>query len=402
MRITRLTAENVKRLKAVDITPEGDVVVISGRNAQGKTSVLDSIWLALGGGPAKKEAPKPIREGQEMAYAIVDLGDIIVRREWTRAGTTRLTVTNRDGAKFSGPQEMLDQLVGRMSFDPLLFTRQTEKEQLSTLLGIVDLGFDPDELAARRKALYEERTVVGREVKRLEGVVASMPEPPADLAPIDMTEITKAMLAASERNGQRKRIAEASVTLDSTIERLRLQLDAARLEREAMAVRLDELGGPESIESFVADQDEAEQINLAVRNADVRAAAVRELDTAVTKQADLTALIEGVDARKATAVAEATMPITGLAFDDEGVTYNDVPFRQCSASEQLRVSVAMAIAANPAIRVIRITDGSLLDSGNMALLAEMAKEHDAQIWVEVVDETGQLGVVIEDGSVVAP
>ena len=49
MKIIELQAENVKRLKAVDITPDGTLQIIGGRNAQGKSAVLDSIWLALGG-----------------------------------------------------------------------------------------------------------------------------------------------------------------------------------------------------------------------------------------------------------------------------------------------------------------------------------------------------------------
>ena len=61
----------------------------------------------------------------------------------------------------------------------------------------------------------------------------------------------------------------------------------------------------------------------------------------------------------------------------------------------------MAMALNPEIRVIRITDGSLLDSGNLALIAEMADEHDFQVWIEKVDESGTIGVYIEDGAVAA-
>ena len=49
MKIVSLEAENYKRLKAVEITPDGNMVVIGGRNAQGKSSVLDAIWAALGG-----------------------------------------------------------------------------------------------------------------------------------------------------------------------------------------------------------------------------------------------------------------------------------------------------------------------------------------------------------------
>jgi hypothetical protein len=51
--------------------------------------------------------------------------------------------------------------------------------------------------------------------------------------------------------------------------------------------------------------------------------------------------------------------------------------------------------------VIRISDGSLLDSDSLALLAEMATEGDYQIWIEMVDSTGKVGISIEDGAVAA-
>ena len=91
----------------------------------------------------------------------------------------------------------------------------------------------------------------------------------------------------------------------------------------------------------------------------------------------------------------------GLGFDDDGVTLDGVPFAQASAAEQLRVSVAMAMALNPKVRIIRITDGSLLDSENLALIEEMAGANGFQVWIERVDESGAVGVVIEDGEVKA-
>ena len=83
MRIITLKAENIKKLKAVEITPEGNVVIISGRNEQGKTSVLDCIWLALAGADASKGMPKPIRTGEKKANTTLDLGDLVVTRTWT-------------------------------------------------------------------------------------------------------------------------------------------------------------------------------------------------------------------------------------------------------------------------------------------------------------------------------
>lgn len=48
-RIVELHVSNIKRIKTVDITPEKDIVILEGDNAQGKTSVMDSIAYLLGG-----------------------------------------------------------------------------------------------------------------------------------------------------------------------------------------------------------------------------------------------------------------------------------------------------------------------------------------------------------------
>ncbi len=63
------------------------------------------------------------------------------------------------------------------------------------------------------------------------------------------------------------------------------------------------------------------------------------------------------------------------------------------------MSVAIAMAGNPKLRVLRIKDGSLLDSKSYAMLQEMAELHDFQCWVEAVDESGTVGIVMEDGAV---
>ena len=81
MRIIRLAAENVKRLVAVEITPKGNVIEITGKNGAGKTSVLDSIWWALAGNRTHQAVP--VRRGETEAVISLDLGDIKVRREFS-------------------------------------------------------------------------------------------------------------------------------------------------------------------------------------------------------------------------------------------------------------------------------------------------------------------------------
>jgi DNA repair exonuclease SbcCD ATPase subunit len=404
MRIVRLQAENVKRLRAVEITPDGNTVVISGRNGQGKTSVLDSIWFALGGGPATKGTVRPIRDGERSASVTLDLGELKVTRTWT-GEKTALRVESAEGARYSSPQAMLDGLVGRLSFDPLAFSAQDDRAQRAALLDLIDLPFDLGELDRERAVTYERRTQVGRDVKQLQGQLAGYPEPAPDLPD---EEVSAADLLAQAQQAERwqqkaSELRRKAEDAQARVAHLEEGLEAAR---SLYASAAQEVAGiPADLpdpDSFTGQLQSIEETNRAVRAKQARQRIAAELDARDTTYEQMTDAIASIDGRKAAALREAKMPIAGLSFDETGVTYRGVPFRQCSAGERLRVSLAMAMAMNPSIRVIRITDGSLLDSDNMRLIEEMATAGDFQVWIERVDESGQVGIYIEDGQVADP
>ena len=127
-----------------------------------------------------------------------------------------------------------------------------------------------------------------------------------------------------------------------------------------------------------------------------------ELKTTEEKAKALTAKIEEIDAEKQRQIGAAQFPLDGLGFGSNGVVeFNGLPLNQASSAEQLRVSMAMAMALNPKLKVIRVTDGSLLDSDSLKIIEEMANGGDFQVWLESVDETGKVGVYIVDGQVAA-
>lgn len=412
-RVVNLVAENYKRIKAVDITPDpnSSTVTIAGRNAQGKSSVIDAIWAALAGTAATKgtATTRPIRDGENTARVTVDLGNIIVTRTW-EGDKTALKVESREGARFGSPQKMLDELIGRLSFDPLAFASLAPKAQQAELLQLVELPFDPATLASQRKAAFDDRTDVGRVVKQLQGQLAGFPEIGDDVPdePVSVSALVAELDAATSARG---RIAGASIDIETATQAVNDAERAAIRATEHLAKMraglataeacLAELPEPAEIEPIRSQIDGAEAINDAVRQKHQRQEVVDLLDAEKSKRDALTDKIAELDKTKTDGLAAATFPIDGLGFDDEGVTYRGVPFAQSSAAERLRVSVAMAMAMNPKIRVIRITDGSLLDSENLALIEEMAAAEGFQVWIERVDETGTVGVIIEDGEVKA-
>jgi DNA repair exonuclease SbcCD ATPase subunit len=488
MKILKLTAENIKKLVAVEITPEGNVIKITGKNGAGKTSVLDVIQFALGG--LSNIQSQPIRKGQAKAKAELDLGEFIVRRTFTIGGSS-LIVENKEGARYGSPQAMLDAILGKLCFDPLAFMRLDAKVQFDTLKSLT--GVDTTDIETKRKTAFDERTAVNRDLKAVEArynaIAVPLDVPEKELS---SAEITAKITAVSELKSKRDLAVERNKQFAESLERekqkvqdftqqishgelaitqyesdrkqlnadiklevgdiasLRAELakiqkqietainnkarkDSAIEEDKSLCedienahlditnVKKDILTAEAGIKSLQEKRDaikpelsitvpDTNALQVEFANVDVRNKAFRlkqdkdklkvELDTTKQKSENLSADIEKLDTEKLSRVASAKFPVAGLTFGEGFVTYNDLPLEQASDAEKLRVSMAMAMAMNPKLKVLRITDGSLLDSNSMKIIEEMAKDKDYQVWIEMVDESGKIGIVIEDGAVI--
>lgn len=417
MKIIQLTSENIKALKAVEITPEGNVVVISGRNGAGKSSVLDSIYWALAG--AKNIQDKPIRDGEEEARIQLNLGEIIVTRKFTPSGT-QLVVTSAEGAQFPSPQKMLDELIGAITFDPLEFSRMPAKEQVKVLRETAQLDVDFEAVDAANKEDYDERTFINREVKALEARLNAIPPEArkAKLKPVDVGEMVDKLQAAQERADAVARlndriaatennIAEIATLVQAEHARHAKALEALANERERLQALLAD--GQKQAEAISAPSEEklqkmrdyiksASDKNELARHSAAAAELAAKLDDMREQSQVLTDNITRRTENIARAIAEAEMPVEGLSLTADAVTFGGIPFEQVNSAEKLKVSVAIAMASNPRLRVIRIENGSLLDSDGMEALRQMAAEKDFQIWVERVGEE-EMSIIIEDGGV---
>ena len=431
MKILSLQAENVKRLIAVNITPDGNMVEITGRNGVGKTSVLDSIWWALGG--TKPHQPEPIRRGETEARIKLDLGEVIVRRTFKRMKprkeggeervTTSISVENAEKAQYRSPQRMLDDMLGSLSFDPLEFARMEPKAQYEEIKRLC--GIDLDSLRDEAQVLFEERTDVNRQAKRLRATLDQVGTPPdnAPTEPVDVTALIERLTEIREGNEAAAREWDAVLQKEADLDESRRLLHEAEAVEEGAeaALKAAMARRSEAMETFKAremafaempDPDEPKstaEVEQRIGMADKENASYRaredwkklRLETE-TKEAEADKLTEKIDAKKAAAqklIEDAKMPVEGLSLENGIVTFSGLPLEQASDSEQLRVSCAIAMHGDHKLRVIRVRHGNDLDSDGLAMLAKMADENDYQVWIERVDESGQIGIVIEDGMV---
>jgi DNA repair exonuclease SbcCD ATPase subunit len=408
MRIIQLTANNVMRLRAVDITPGPDpVVTIGGDNAQGKSSVLDAILMALGG---KGYVPaEPVRRGEEKAEIVVDLGDIVVTRKINADRTTSLKVAKKGERRgMQSPQSLLD----LCDFpDPLEFIGLAPKAMAERLRQLS--GVDFSELDRERADAYEERTEAGRRAKRLRAQYEAAPT--HDDAP-DEPLVVKELMAELRRRrdvnaknddweAEEGDAFQAVESCQMAIDDLEQALNAKRAElhdlQETVNV-LSERNAKMSYEDLTEIENqiagaEAENAKLADNR---RAAQLGDdAERADRRYAKLDATIAEIDAEKARLLAESKLPVKGLSFTGDGVTFRGTPFDQASQAEQIKVAVALGVVQSPEIRVQVVRNGSLLDAKSMAMLGRMAEKYDAQVFVERVGDADPDAIIIEDGMV---
>lgn len=398
-KIINLRARNFLKLKAVDITPIGSVIEISGKNGAGKSSVLKAIWSVFANREVSKGIPSPVRSGEESGSVSVDLGDMTVTRSWT-GSDTYLRIENKSGAVYKSPQALLDKLKTSLSFDPLAFTRMAPKEQRATLLKI--LGIDLDAMDQERDGYFNARTEANREVKTL---TAQME--PLQMLPVDLPkeQISAANLInkirEAEQNNQKICLVDQEIAnkereiidLEKKLHQVKAELETAINTRE----NLTEI----SVSDMEKQLQNIEELNKQIQKRQSLDDIFTRLKAFSQKSDELTEKMEHIDRMKKEALKSASLPMPDISLSSDGVLYRDIPLSQCSAAEQIRVSVAMGAALNPGLRVLCIEDGSLLDSTSRKIIEGLAEEKDMQVWIEVVDETGSSGIIIEDGEIVS-
>jgi len=417
MHILKLKAENIKKIKAIEITPEGNTVIISGKNAAGKTSVLDSIWFALGG---KKNIPDiPIRKGQDKAEIQIDMGDYIVIRTFTKVDSY-LTVQNKKGMTFSSPQKLLDKMIGDLSFDPMEFMRAGNKEEV--LLGLVGIKDVIETLNQKYDKAYAERREINKRVKELEAQMKE--EQYVNVKPAEISSIRE--LNAEMRKVQMKH--DEMVYIENAIANFDKEIDAYKSDINEMLKKIEilktrrqvktkecdkseaELAKLRDIDEIQNDIDTAEETNRQYYSYEQFKRIEEEYSAKKNLSINMTHAMNDIMEHKRRAIKNIEFPLPGLSYSEEKgeITYNNIPLNQCSQMEQLKISamIAMELALKkrensdlPTLKVIRITDGSLIDTKNMKELQKLFRDRDFQAWIEVVDETGKVGIVIEDGSI---
>lgn len=409
VKITALQAENVKRIKAVQIEPAPTgLTIVGGNNNQGKTSVLDAIAWALGG-----EKYRPAAAAREGAVSPPHLrvalsNGIIVERKGKNGS---LTVTDPTGQR-SG-QQLLNAFVEPLALDLPRFMQASDKDKADTLLNIIGVGDALTGLDREIKALYDRRTVIGQIGAQKRHAAEELTEyPDAPSEPVSAIELIQQQqeILLHNADNQRKRmklaqLEEQEKQLGRRVQELSQELEM--VEHRLTAVQQDVQNATKTV-AQLQDESTAE-LEQSIRNVEeinrqvsANLAKSKAQDEAERYAQEYTALTEQIKAKRTARMDllnGADLPLTGLGVEDGALTYHGKHWTDMSGSDQLRVATAIVRRLNPNCGFVLLDKLEQMDLATLQEFGAWLQAEGLQAIATRVSTGGECQIIIEDGRV---
>ena len=417
VKINSLEIENVKRIKAVKLElAQNGLTVIGGKNKQGKTSVLDAIAWALGGGRQKPSQPNRDQSVNNPYLKIVLNNGLVVER---KGKNSSLTVTDPDGQKHG--QNLLDSFVEELAIDLPKFLEKNNKEKADVLLQIIGVGPQLAELERQEKSKESERLVVGQQHRSKKAYAEELPH--YDDVPDEFIKATDLIMQQSEilaRNGENQRLRNNAEALKQKYQNesnliAQKQAELARLQEELVHLQqIHQLTGvdvsnasktaeqlqDESTEEISASIASIEETNDKIRINVTKAQAEEDALKLFNQYGQLDNEIKTIRENKRKLLEGANLPLPGLSINEGELTFEGQQWDNMSGSQQLMVATAIVRKLQPNCGFVLIDKLEQMDIETLKGFGDWLEKEELQAIAARVTTGDEATIIIEDGEVV--
>jgi predicted ATP-dependent endonuclease of OLD family len=431
LKVLDIAIQNFKNISKREVEFDGKSALLIGPNRIGKSSFIQAIQSPL---DAKYIPLEPVKQGEEKGRIELTIGGVlngdelkytIVYQFSSESSRGKIAVKNAEGETVNGGRELIQSIIGNIGFDIFEFIRKGRtpqgklstsgvREQIEILKSLMpkDIIVKMYQLDQEKEKVYKERTQINSEVSYLKGVIKNSPYTPEDIEkyskPLSAEEITEQIQKGTKRNQSIARAKEVLDVYPKTIEQSKNLID----EMKKKIKHLEELIGQE--EQRILDSskriEEAQnwlegkkEVDLTELNESFnkigqhnmhhqKVLAIREQEKELREKEKIadskTQRLQEIEAEKKSLFTSDALPIPGLAFDEEKITYNGLPLSedQLPTSQLIHVGLKIGMAMNPNLRLLIIRDGSLLDEDTLNEILRVCDEQNYQVIIEIVDK----------------
>ena len=410
MSVKLIKIRNVLGVADIEFEP-GKVTEISGRNASGKSSILNAIRsVAKVGGDATL-----LRAGEEQGEVVLVLdNDTEIGRKFTEARTYPYA---RQGKMNAGsPASFIAGLTGQYALNPIDFIVADDKKRIEYLLSCIDIQHDTEALEkitglqvapggsmgpiefidALRKQLYDKRTGLNRALKEGEAAVVrlekSLPEQVrgADELKAERNEVARA--ANDIITAAKDKICVLAKDMTDRVAKIDDMIADLQQEKSDLRAKLSD--------DTVAEQAAANEKTAAMRDRVARLDAQIEeagrVDNTLQIIAQSKADVERLDkeAKQTTkrivkldeykAKQLEALPVPDLTVVDGKLMVGSLPFENINMAEKVRIAFELARMQAGELGLVCVDGLELLDRQHYDELIERAKNSDVQLIITAV------------------
>jgi DNA repair exonuclease SbcCD ATPase subunit len=433
MRIQRIRIRNVLGIEEIEFEP-GRITQITGRNASGKSSIVEALKAALGGG----SDATLLRQGADDGEVVLVLDDGAEIRRRITADKQSLTVKHPELGAIGAGQTYLNRLQDTLGLNPVELLTAPPSKRAEFVMEALPLRVTADELrealqlgedsgdelgskiagmlsvaeanhaltviAGVRRAVYDARTGVNRAVKEKRITAQQLTEAigEADQDPEGIKETLAEVRAEAEEAHKefeearltviahfQDQVDEAVAVCNAEIEAARGRLeqvkDIARLERDRSLEEVIAGWGRETYAVMLADLES--QLQAASRAAQSRETRDRLAEDAVVAEREaitLSAALDRLDALKARLLEESPLDVE---IGEDGEIYRDgVPFSRLNKAQQVDIAMQLAILRAGKLPLVCVDGLEVLDRESYEAFLERARQEDVQLIVTRVSD----------------
>lgn len=426
VRLSKVIISNVLGIKELEFEP-GAFTEVSGKNGQGKTSVLEAIKSVLEGG-----------HDATLLHNGAEKGEIVLVLDDDTTITKRITATKTDhivemeGHKLSSPVSLIRGLADILSVNPIDFLRAPAKDRVDVLLEAMPMPVDQpaldklvgfkvaphlrpgmqalDAIDKMHNLIFDERTGSNRSHKDKNATIKTLRESlpveqkdapeldtlRAELETLDAAreaELTRVdELQAGDQSEYETKIAKLRKQAEDLKDALQNKKDTYTASKEA--INRSHAEKRQAVASKVAAAEEVEKQRIrSQQTRDTITKLEAEAAALLTESENHSEKLDKLNEYKSELLAK--LPIPGLEIIEGGVVYNGIAFDRLNSAQQVHIAVEVAKLRSGKLGLICVDGIELLDSNTYAEFREQAVASGLQLVVaRVTDEN--LKVVTAD------
>jgi len=422
LKVKAIDIQNIKNIDYINTT-FSDWVVVGGKNAQGKTSFIDSIFLALKGTMlywTGTEPTKIIKHWEDKAVISLILRgeerEIIINRTFKKGknwGSSKLEAFFENGAKIW--QDQLKDLINVLTIDPLKLDKMNLPDSIKEVQNIT--GLDTSEIDKKLADSEEERKYEKQALAKLIALVDEstkfwVPEKVESVNINDLLVTQKGFNELAKKQDILKDKIEDFKKAKLAVEYFELELQKSK---EAMeTTKTDGINFKETLkdetEKFILDNWTEEHNTESLNNTqetNEKAKAYIDYIKQVKEREDVK---KGVDLcenevlklrnQKIKMIKASKMPNYMEISETYGILVDGIEYKQLNTARKIEVAIDLVLISWSPLRVLNIEEGGELDFNTLSKIQDKVLDAGFQIFIQRAKIDAFDTIIISEGELI--